>query len=102
MRRCAPSVRTHWAVGNLDATMLVSGDFTGATTISEFVGPSPPQGSHRYGQYLFEQPARIAYAEIPKAGGITNWDYSGFVFNHSLGFPIATNWHVTQHAAPRQ
>merc|ERR1712100_22685 len=45
----------HWVVGNLDADALLTGDFSKATTVSDFVGPSPPWGSHRYGQFLFEQ-----------------------------------------------
>jgi len=91
----------HWAIGNLDRKMLTSGDTTGADTISSFVGPSPPQGSHRYGQYLFEQEGFNKYIKYP-AGNITNWDYGSFVYNHSLGFPVSANWHITQHADPHQ
>jgi len=92
----------HWVVGNIGYDMLATGDFAGATTISAFVGPSPPYGSHRYGQYLFKQPdGVIDFAPIDSSKGITNWDYGSFVANHSLGTPVATNWHVTQHAPPR-
>jgi len=91
----------HWVVGNIDSTMLMTGDFAGANTLSKFVGPSPPYGSHRYGQYLFRQPAGTIDYQPIEAGGITNWDYGSFVANHSLGTPVASNWHVTQQAPPR-
>lgn len=92
----------HWVVGNLDSKMLKTGDFTGATTVSKFVGPSPPSGSHRYGQYLFEQAhGKTSYDLINATNGITNWDYGSFIVNNTLGFPVASNWHVTQSMAPR-
>jgi len=89
----------HWVIGNLDKKMLHEGDFTGATTVSAFVGPSPPYGSHRYGQFLFKQQGEIAYEEL--TGSIVQWDYGTFLVNHTLGFPVASNWHVTQYAPPR-
>jgi len=91
----------HWVVGNLDASMLKSGDFKGASTVSAFVGPSPPYGSHRYGQYLFKQSSRIEFVPFKSGASIVDWDYGTFITNNSLIGPVATNWHVTQFAEPR-
>ena len=100
----------HWVAGNIDGATLQKGfaggdGGAGATTVSAFHGPSPPWGSHRYGQFLFEQPEqpgggrRIDYEVI--SGAITNWDYKAFISAHGLGAPVASNWHVTQHMDPR-
>jgi len=91
----------HWVVGNLDAAALHSGDFSSGTVVSPFVGPSPPYGSHRYGQFLFEQFQKMEFSDL--AGKpITNWDYKGFMGQYGLGDQlVASNWHVTEHAPPR-
>ena len=78
----------------------LKGDLSKATTISPFHGPSPPWGSHRYGQFLFEQKAgRIDFATYPSSASIVQWDYMAFIANYSLGAPVASNWHVTMHSA---
>jgi phosphatidylethanolamine-binding protein (PEBP) family uncharacterized protein len=91
----------HWVVGNLNQAMLITGNFDRATTVSHFVGPSPPYGSHRYGQYLFEQAASIKYQPFAATASITDWDYGTFITNNSLVGPVASNWHVTQYAQSR-
>ena len=53
----------HWVVANINGGDLVKGAknasaVAGATVVSPFHGPSPPWGSHRYGQFLFEQKVR--------------------------------------------
>ena len=45
----------HWIAGNIPGSGLKIGDFHAATTVSPFHGPSPPAGSHRYGQFIFVQ-----------------------------------------------
>lgn len=93
----------HWVVGNIDHDMLKTGDFSKATTVSRFVGPSPPWGSHRYGQFLFRQSTGIIddFETFAADEAITQWNYAAFIEKHSLGSPILSNWHVTQHADPR-
>eukprot|EP00929_Paragymnodinium_shiwhaense_P027853 TRINITY_DN16257_c0_g1_i7.p1 TRINITY_DN16257_c0_g1~~TRINITY_DN16257_c0_g1_i7.p1 ORF type:complete len:211 (-),score=33.96 TRINITY_DN16257_c0_g1_i7:117-749(-) len=92
----------HWVAGNIDAEMLKTGDFEHATTVSAFKGPSPPWGSHPYGLFLFKQgKGRADFETLPSPTGIYNWDYEAFMEKHSLGSPVASNWHVTQHMDPR-
>jgi hypothetical protein len=94
----------HWLVGNIPGKDLqVGGSLSDATTVSKFKGPSPPWGSHPYGQFLYEQPSKqpIDFPTLPSPTGIYNWDVVGFVSKYGLGHPVATNWHVTQHADPR-
>ena len=89
----------HWVVGNIEGAALMKGDLTQALTVSPFHGPSPPWGSHRYGQFLFEQKqGRIDFAVYPSSASIVQWDYSAFIANYSLGVPVASNWHVTMHS----
>jgi len=90
-----------WALGNIDAAGLVSGDLSAADVISDFIGPSPSQGSHRFGYYLFKQPTceRIIFDPLDPVPAF--WDYGSWVVNHTLGFPVAANWHVTQFMQPR-
>lgn len=92
----------HWVVGNIPGEDLRSGDLSKATTVSAYKGPSPPWGSHRYGQFLFEQPGLIEYETLPSPKGIYNWGYDQFIANYSLGKPVATNYHMTQHMDPRE
>merc|ERR1740121_1096220 len=94
----------HWVVGNIDHDMLKTGDFSKATTVSPFVGPSPPYGSHRYGQFLFRQPAGKIddFETYASTDPIIQWDYAAFIPKHGLGAPVASNWHVCQHVAPRE
>merc|ERR1712039_365885 len=91
----------HWVIGNLDAAALQSGDFSTGTTVSPFKGPSPPYGSHRYGQFLFRQKGREKFPDY--AGkAITQWDYKGFLGTYGMGDKlVASNWHITEHASPR-
>mmetsp|Transcript_4920 Transcript_4920/g.11400 ORF Transcript_4920/g.11400 Transcript_4920/m.11400 type:complete len:87 (+) Transcript_4920:2-262(+) len=72
---------------------------SGAVEVSPFHGPSPPAGSHRYGQFLFEQPSRLNFNLFPANASIVQWDYAGFVKEYSLGEPVATNWHLTLHTS---
>lgn len=91
----------HWVIGNLDATSLRTGNFSGGTTVSPFVGPSPPYGSHRYGQFLFEQFEKFDFEDLASKP-IIQWDYKGFLGQYALGDKaIASNWHITEHAPPR-
>jgi phosphatidylethanolamine-binding protein (PEBP) family uncharacterized protein len=91
----------HWVVGNLDAASLRTGDFSSATTVSPFVGPSPPYGSHRYGQFLFEQLKKFHFEDFTGKSTV-QWDYKGFLGKYALGDkPVASNWHITEHALPR-
>ena len=85
----------HWVVGNLNKSMLTTGEFTGASTVTAFKGPGPPYGSHRYGYYLFKQTGKIEFQAI--SDGRTNWDYGSFIYEHDLGFPVAQNWCIIQH-----
>lgn len=88
----------HWVVGNIAGADILHGDLSKATTVSPFVGPSPPWGSHRYGQFLFEQKTgNIDFATFPPSASILIWDYAAFIANYSLGEPVASNWHVTMH-----
>lgn len=91
----------HWVVGNIDAKALKTGDFSKANTVSPFVGPSPPYGSHRYGQFLFKQFQKFDFEDFTNKS-IVQWDYKGFLGKYALGDkPVASNWHITQHADPR-
>jgi len=92
----------HWVVGTLNATALHTGDFTSAATVSPFVGPSPPYGSHRYGQFLFKQLEQLDFEDLTGLP-ITQWDYKGFLGRYALADRfVASNWHITAHAAPRR
>ena len=92
----------HWVVGNIDASMLASGDLSNATAVSKFKGPSPPWGSHPYGLFLFSQPAAaINYPTLPSPLGIYNWDYDAFITQYRLSL-VASNFHITQHMEPRR
>jgi len=91
----------HWVIGNLDSESLVTGNFSTGFTVSDFHGPSPPYGSHRYGQFLFKQPTKLEYTKI-SSPVITNWDYKQFLGHYGIGGKlVASNWHVTEHAEPR-
>merc|ERR1712130_667501 len=91
----------HWVVGNLDRTALRTGDFSTGTTVSPFKGPSPPYGSHRYGQFLFEQIQKFDFEDL-SGQSIVQWDYKGFLGKYALGDKlVSSNWHITQHADPR-
>ena len=87
----------HWVVGNIKGSELATGDLSKALTISPFVGPSPPAGSHRYGQFVFEQPGKLQFDVYPANASIVQWDYAKFITTYGLGQPVASNWHVTQH-----
>jgi phosphatidylethanolamine-binding protein (PEBP) family uncharacterized protein len=90
----------HWVVGNLDATALRTGDFYAAFRVSDFVGPSPPYGSHRYGLFLFKQPKKLQFKRI--SGSIAAWDFKEFLGRWGLANKlVASNWHITQHTDPR-
>jgi len=92
----------HWVVGNIDADMLKTGDLSKATQVSAYKGPSPPWGSHRYGQFLFKQSAgQVNFKTLPSPDGIYVWDYQGFISEYNLGSPVASNFHMTQHMDPR-
>ena len=93
----------HWVVGNINGTALRAGDLSAATTVSAYKGPSPPWGSHRYGQFLFEQPgtAKLEFETLPSPDGIYNWDHAAFIARYGLGAPVASNFHMTQHMDPR-
>merc|ERR1712232_1111600 len=72
-------------------------------TVSAYKGPSPPWGSHPYGQFLFKQSeGRQQFPTLPSPDGIYNWDYKTFISTYKLGKPFATNFHVTQHMDPRR
>lgn len=91
----------HWVIGNIFGEALSKGDLSQATTVSAFKGPSPPSGSHRYGQWLFRQASgRIDYETLDDDAR-TNWDYEAFIAGHELGEIVASNWHVTQHMDAR-
>merc|ERR1712176_1729149 len=87
----------HWVVGNIPALDLRRGDFSAATTVSAFKGPSPPSGSHRYGQWLFSQGTRHIDFAVLNDSMRVNWDYEAFIVQYELGNIVASNWHVTQH-----
>jgi len=91
----------HWVVGNIPGTVLLNdGDLTsGTTTVAPFIGPSPPAGSHRYGQFLFEQKGTIEYEIFANTSSHVNWDYFNWTKTYDLGDPIASNWHITDHSA---
>ena len=98
----------HWvhcvAHGKISLTFgrdLAAGSLGNATTVSAYKGPSPPWGSHRYGQFLFAQPGRVDFEKLPSPTGIYNWDYDAFIARYGLGKPVASNFHMTQHMAPR-
>jgi phosphatidylethanolamine-binding protein (PEBP) family uncharacterized protein len=91
----------HWVVGNIDAAALKSGDFSSATTVESFLGPSPPFGSHRYGQFLFAQNQRQNFSVYASNASRTQWDWKGWLGTYAMSEPVASNWHVTQQAAPR-
>merc|ERR1712151_342124 len=91
----------HWVIGNLDANALRTGNFSTGTTVSPFVGPSPPYGSHRYGQFLFEQFQKFDF-DVLNGSPTVQWDYKAFLATYALGdTPVASNWHITEHASPR-
>mmetsp|Transcript_4673 Transcript_4673/g.13062 ORF Transcript_4673/g.13062 Transcript_4673/m.13062 type:complete len:425 (-) Transcript_4673:243-1517(-) len=91
----------HWVVGNLDRQSLVTGNFSTGFSLTDFKGPSPPWGSHRYGQFLYKQPKKLEYTKISNPSR-TNWDYKRFLGYYALADKlVASNWHVTQHAAHR-
>jgi len=90
----------HWVAGNIPGSALKSGDLTVATQVQPYKGPSPPTGSHRYAQWLFEQPdGEIDFEDMPDS--IIQWDYEAFIEKHNLASPVASNWHVTQYAPHR-
>jgi hypothetical protein len=91
----------HWVVGNLDAKALKTGDVSSGTQVSAFHGPSPPYGSHRYGQFLFKQ--RYGMVKFPDFGNesIVQWDFESFLKKYALEELVASNWHITEHAPPR-
>jgi phosphatidylethanolamine-binding protein (PEBP) family uncharacterized protein len=90
----------HWVKGNIPGTSLIFSNATNAgEDLSAFVGPSPPSGSHRYVQWLFEQPSKLSFEAFPDA--IQKWDYEAFLQKYGLGRPVASNWHVTQSAPAR-
>lgn len=91
----------HWVAGNIDAAMLKTGDLSKATQVSAYKGPSPPWGSHRYGQFLFKQAGWLDFKVLPSPLGIYTWDYQGFISQYRLGSPVASNFHITQHMDPR-
>merc|ERR1719337_823610 len=75
----------HWVVGNIDEDMLKSGDFTGATTVSAFKGPSPPWGSHPYHLLLYHQRnGKVDFKTLPSPSGIYNWDFADFNTQYQL------------------
>ena len=80
----------HWVVGNIKGSDLRTGDLSTATTVSAYKGPSPPWGSHRYGQFLFEQPSKLDYEILPSPSGIYNWDYAKWVEEYGLSGPVAS------------
>jgi len=93
----------HWVVGNIKGEDLAVGELSPpATTVSAYKGPSPPWGSHRYGQFLFKQKGLIDFETLPSPTGIYNWDYDAFIAKYDLGKPVASNFHMTQHMPPRE
>ena len=87
----------HWVAGNIEGNALLKGDLSAALIVSPFHGASPPWGSHRYGQFLFEQKGHLDFVVYPPSVSIAKWDYAAFIANYSLGEPVASNWHVTMH-----
>ena len=90
------AIARHWVVGNIPGDRLATG-FRGnveatfesiATVVAPYVSPRPFHGSHRYGQFVFEQPGPITFAKM------RNRDAFGERFH----------WNVTGSAclAPRQ
>ena len=80
----------HWVVGNIKGSDLRTGNLSTATTVSAYKGPSPPWGSHRYGQFLFEQPSKLDYEILPSPSGIYNWDHAKWVEEYGLSGPVAS------------
>jgi len=104
------SVIRHWVVGNIKGSALAAGfdgakDYNSATVVTPFASPGPPIGSHRYAQFLFEQPGtdEIAFATLNNQVGSAgterfNWDVSAFISEYSLGTPVASNWFIAMHS----
>ena len=72
----------------------------GVDELSPYVAPRPESGSHRYVQWLFEQPSRIHFetlSNIDDTGGRLYWNYSSFVGQYKLGRPVASNWQIVMH-----
>ena len=89
----------HWIQGNIAGADLQNADLSKSLVVSPFHGPSPPAGSHRYGQFLFEQPnGKIDYTPFAANASITQFDYGSWISQHQLGAPVANNWHVTEHS----
>ena len=86
-------------MGNIPGTSLLNnGDITGADQVSHFIGPSPPSGSHRYGQFLFKQKGHIDFETFSVNSSHVQWDYLNFTKAYGLGDVIASNWHITEHS----
>lgn len=85
----------HWIVADIPG-----GDVSKGHTVSDYVGPGPPQGTglHRYIFLLFEQPKEIHEAHMSTKGmDCAKFDVRAFMQKHGLGTPIGADWFVSQH-----
>jgi len=89
----------HWIQGNIPGSDLVDA-FAGlqGDVVSPFHGPSPPAGSHRYGQFLFEQDSKQAFVAFNATASIVQFDYASWLAQNKLTRLVASNWHITKHS----
>lgn len=78
----------HWLVTNIPAS---SGDISEGTVVSEWRGPNPPSGTHRYVFLLYEQPTE-ELLQVPAPESIANFSARDFSAEYELGEPIAVTY----------
>ena len=90
------AIARHWVVGNIPGDRLAAG-FRGnveatldsiATVVAPYVSPRPFHGSHRYGQFVFEQPGPIAFAKMRNRdafGERFHWNVTGVLAHTNRG-----------------
>ena len=88
----------HWIQGNVPGSALAQGSIAGSDVVSPFHGPSPPAGSHRYGQFIFEQAGQQKFVAFNATASIAQFDYAAWLVQNGLKDAVASNWHITKHS----
>ena len=80
----------HWMVSNIPGNNLLYG-----TTLTDYMGPSPPHGVHRYVFLLAEQHpgVDVSHSAAPRERG--KFDPNLFLSTHSLD-PVGINLFTCQ------
>eukprot|EP00750_Incisomonas_marina_P004513 INCI13477.27.p1 GENE.INCI13477.27~~INCI13477.27.p1 ORF type:complete len:217 (+),score=31.07 INCI13477.27:84-734(+) len=91
----------HWIQANVLGSDLAIGTLgEGSDEVAAFRGPSPPAGSHRYGQFVFRQAAKQEFVPFNSSAPPINFDYGAWLKENNLTDLVASNWHITQHTDP--